>query len=520
MQDRVPRDTPLTIDFLAIARRTMLNYGFLPNFPPRLMKEVHSFKPEQMFLENKEELKDLRHLLWVSIDNQESLDLDQIEYCERAANREIHVMVAIADVDCYVYKSSLIDRHAHHNGTSVYMGLRNYPMLPDELSTDLTSLKENEDRAAIVIDYFVRKDGSIRFNDIYRALVCNKAKMVYESVGEWLNLDQPLLSKFSQVAGLGEQLLLQDEAAKRLHDLRMNKGALEFETIEPKIVAMEDRIVDLIVRQKNRAHYIIENFMIAANQTMSWFLEKKGFPSIQRILIVPNRWDKIIQVANSVGDDLPDSPSAQALSDFLAKRRRLDPEHFPDLSLTIVKLLGQAEYRMTEAGKDKIGHFGLAVQDYIHSTAPNRRYIDLVIQRLLKAALVQENCPYTKKELSDIAYWCTNRSHEAKKVERFMRKVAAMILLKDSIGEIFDGIVTGASEKGTYVRLFKPPAEGRVIRGEFGLEVGEKVKVRLIHLDPENGYIDFERADVKSSHKVPKSYANIIKNPHKRRGPS
>jgi ribonuclease R len=517
MPERIPRDTNLTIDFRTIAQKTMLNYGFLANFPPRLMQEVHSFQHDQMLKQNKDELKDLRGLLWVSIDNHESLDLDQIEYCERAKNQEIHVMVAIADVDCYVTKGSLTDRHAYHNGSSVYMGLRNYPMLPDELSTDLTSLKEDEDRAAVVIDYFVKKDGSIRFNDIYRALVCNKAKLVYESVGEWLEQSRTLLSKFSQVAGLGEQVLLQDEAAQRLHNLRMKKGALEFETIEPRVVALDDQIVDLAVRQKNRAHYIIENFMIAANQTMSWFLDRKGYPSIQRILNVPNRWDRIVMVAHSCGDDLPDQPDAQALSDFLARRRNRDPERFPDLSLTIVKLLGQAEYRMSEPGKEKIGHFGLAVQDYIHSTAPNRRYVDLIIQRLLKASLNKENCPYTKKELSDIAYWCTTKSHEAKKVERFMRKVAAMILLKDSIGEIFDGIVTGASEKGTYVRLFKPPAEGRILRGEFGLNVGQKVKVRLIHLDPENGYIDFERAGTQNSGKVSKSYAKIIKSPPKRR---
>ncbi len=483
------------IDFNAIAHRTMLNYGFVADFSAKLMREVHAINEKQILEIENQAVRDLRHLMWSSIDNLESKDLDQIEYCERAPNREIHVMVAIADVDAFAPKSSLVDRHAHHNGTSVYTGMKNFPMLPDELSADMTSLLQDEDRLAVVIDYFVKKDGSIRFNDVYRSLVCNKAKLVYESVGDWLDGKGVPPEKVIAISGLADQLKLQNEAAERLHQFRMDKGALELETIEAKVVSEDDKVNNLIVRKKTSASYIIENFMIAANQTMSWFLERQGFPSIQRVLRTPERWSRIVQVANTMGESLPEIADPQALSDFLARARRKNPENFPDLSLTIVKLIGQAEYMMTEPGKTKLGHFGLAVQDYIHSTAPNRRYVDLIIQRLLKAALVKAQLPYTKKELSDIASWCTNRGQEAKKVERFMRKIAAMILLKDHLGDVYEAIVTGASDKGTYVRLLSPPAEGRVIRGEHGMDIGEKVKVKLVTLDPEKGFIDFERAN-------------------------
>ena len=488
------------IDLQAIAHQAMGNYGFYSDFPNSVLREIHKLDGKAEF-DQDPPLKDLRHLLWSSIDNIDSKDLDQLEFCERTSNQEIRVLVAIADVDVYVPKSSSTDRHAAHNGTSVYTGVEIFPMLPERLSADLSSLIEGQDRMAIVIEFFVLKDGSVRSDNVFRAVVHNKAKLVYEPLGEWLeslNNESRLSGQGSmpeaveKIPGLKEQIILQNEAAQKLHDYRMEKGALELETIEASTIVKDGEVVDLVLKKKNPARYIIENFMIAANGTMVKFLEKKGSPYIQRVVRTPERWERIRQVVQNLGKDLPPYPDSQALSDFLAQERQAAPAIFPDLSLTIVKLLGPGEYVFTELGKGKIGHFGLAVQDYTHSTAPNRRYVDLVIQRLLKAVLYNQPAPYTKTELNDIAQWCTDRDQASKKVERFMRKVAGAMLLRERLGETFDAIVTGASEKGIYVRLEAPPVEGRVVRGERGMDIGEKVRVRLMRLEIEKGYIDFE----------------------------
>ena len=402
--------------------------------------------------------------------------------------------VAIADVDEYVSKRSAWDS-MRSIIRPVYTGVDVFPMLPQRLSHDLSSLKPEQDRLAIVVEFFVRKDGSVRYGDISRAWVRNKAKFFYESVGDWLEDKGTVSQMIAGSSVFAEQVQLQDEAAQRLHAFRMRNGALELETIESRPVMKEGNIIGLVVKQKNRARYIIENFMIAANQTMMWFLEKNGSSLIQRVLKAPERWDRIVNIADTLGETLPVSPDSQALSDFLVRRQKADPERFSDLSLTIVKLLGSAEYMMAEPGRTSQGHFGLAVQDYIHSTAPNRRYVDIIIQRLIKAVLGKRHIPYTKRELSDLALWCTERTQAAKKVERFMRKVAAAVLLRGRIGEIFEAIVTGASERGTYVRLMSPPAEGRVVRGGKGMDIGVTVLVRLVNLEPEKAYIDFERAD-------------------------
>ena len=484
------------IDMHAIARQAMTLYGFLPHFPTDVIREIASFKnldePRLSLLRKKESIRDLRSLLWSSIDNEESRDLDQLEYCERLPNREIRVMIAIADVDEYSAKNSPTDRYARHNGTSVYTGVEIFPMFPDRLSWDLSSLIPNEDRLSIVIDFSVRPDGSVRFNDIFHAIVANKAKLVYETIGAWLEEKSSRPEEFKNLPGLEEQLRLQDEAAQRLGRYRAESGALELETIEASPVMKEGEVIDLTIKKKNRARMIIENFMIAANGTMVWFLGKNKIPMIQRVVRTPQRWMKITEVARELGENLPPEPDPRALAEFLKKRREIDPVRFPDLSLTIVKLLGAGEYVLAESSRPSAGHFGLAVQDYTHSTAPNRRYVDLVIQRLLKAVLVKENVPYNKIELNDLAVWCTEKDKAAKKVERFMRKVAACVLLKNRIGEIFDAIVTGASDTGTYVRLLSIPAEGRVVRGEKGMDVGEKVHVKLLRLEPEKGFIDFE----------------------------
>ncbi len=487
----MPLESPF--DLSAIAHQAMANYGFSPNFPSAVLRETQFFikyQPNESDLS----VRDLRGVLWSSIDNVDSRDLDQIEFCQRAPNREIRVWVAIADVDYYVNKGSLTDAHALGNGASVYTGVEIFPMLPERLCTDISSLNPHEDRLAVVTEFFVLRDGDVRPGEIFRAIVHNKAKLVYEEIGQWLSGEMNLPQAVSSVEGLEGQLRLQDETAERLHDFRMARGALELETIEPRTVMENGNVKDLVLVKKNRARYLIENFMIAANGSMVAFLTKNGCLHIHRVVRTPERWPQIREIAASFNDTLPLEPDAPALAEFLARRRKADIDRFPDLSLTIIKLLGSGEYVLAVPGGVSYGHFGLAVHDYTHSTAPNRRYVDIVIQRLLKAALAKERAPYGKGELESIAFKCTERDHAAKKVERFMRKVAAAVLLNGRVGEVFDGIVTGASPKGTYVRLFHPPVEGKVIRGEASMRVGGKVRVRLVSMDIEKGFIDFENA--------------------------
>jgi exoribonuclease-2 len=485
---------PAFVDLHRIARQAMIDYGFEPRFSPKVIKEVETIEEKTFPKTLHSPVYDYRSLLWSSIDNWESKDLDQLEYCELGVNREIRVMVAIADVDSYVGKGSVVDEHAAHNATSVYTGVDIFPMLPQRLSTDLSSLIEGAERYATVIEFFVRKDGSVRPGSIVRAVVANKAKLVYESVGEWLEEKGEIPPKVSSVDGLEEQLRIQNEAAKRLYHYRMDQGALELETIEAVPVMDGDHVVDLIVKHKNAARFIIENFMIAANGVMVHFLQKANFPYIQRVVPTPEHWPKIVELAESLGDELPRIADSHALTEFLVRQRKNNPDQFPDLSLTVVKLIGRGIYKMLEPGKPKEGHFGLAVIDYTHSTAPNRRYVDIVIQRLIKAVLEKKHVPYSKPELDQLSTWCTERVHTAKKVERFMRKAAAAVLLSDHIGQEYEAIVTGASNKGTYARIFHPPVEGRIMRGERGLHVGNKIRVRLLSVDPENAHIDFERA--------------------------
>lgn len=482
------------INLSAVAHRAMKDYDFWPLFPPKVEREVKKLTGQTPDTYREGDVVDMRSLLWSSIDNIDSRDLDQLEYCERVTRQEIRTLVAIADVDALVAKGSATDQQAAHNGTSVYTGVEIFPMLPERLCTDLTSLNEREDRLAVVVEYFVRKDGSVRPGDVFRAWVQNKAKLVYEEIGDWLEGKTPIPPPVNLVPALEAQLRLQDEVMERLHQYRLSQGALELETIEASPVVVDGRVVDLVVKHKNRARLLIENFMVAANGTMVQFLEKRQVPYIQRVVRTPERWERIAELARSLDDELPLEPDSQALAKFLVRRREASPETYPDLSLTIVKLLGSGEYVLAEPGADRPGHFGLAVHDYTHSTAPNRRYVDVVIQRQLKAVLAGEKVPYAKTELSALANWCTGRDKAAKKVERFMRKVAAAVLMQGQIGEIFDAIVTGASDKGIYVRLLEKPVEGRVMKGGEGMDVGQKVRVRLVSLVPELGHIDFERA--------------------------
>ena len=481
------------IDLHKIALTAIEQYGFDFIVAKPVLDEINALDSRKLLDAAQVAVKDLRELLWSSIDNAESLDLDQVEHCERSTNGEIIVKVAIADVDLFVPKRSQTDIYAARNGTSVYTGIDVFPMLPTHLSTNLTSLLPDADHDVLVIEFSVFPDGAVTSGSVYRALIRNKAKLVYEEIGNWIESKTGVPASVARVPGLKEQLELQDEAAERLRKFRVEQGALDFDTIEVKPVIREEKVIALIIQEKNRARSIIENFMIAANVTMSQFLMKAGIPIIQRVVRVPKNWPGIMEVAVAFHETLPLQPDARALAQFLNKRKISDPTTFPDLSLTIVKLLGPGEYVMLDPESPSIGHFGLAVMDYTHSTAPNRRYVDMIIQRLLKAVLEKQPCPYNQNELIDCAARCTDRDKAAKKVERFMRKAAAVVLLSSRIGESFDAMVTGVSDKGTYVRIVMPPAEGRIMRGEKGLVVGQKVKVRLIGMNPYKGQIDFEK---------------------------
>ncbi|NLA39588.1 MAG: RNB domain-containing ribonuclease [Methanomicrobiales archaeon] len=481
------------VDLEAIAWAAMDHYGFIPEFPPSVVREVGSLDTD-IALDTLDSCRDLRSLPWSSIDNHDSMDLDQIEACEVGAGGEINVRVAIADVDVRVPKGSWTDRHASHNGTSVYTGVETFPMLPDRLSAGATSLLPGQDRMAVVIGYTVLPDGSVKPGEIYRAIVTNHAKLVYEEVGDWLEGIAPIPGMVAEMPGLAEQLLLQHEAAMRMKRRRTEQGALALETIEAEPVMADGRVSGLAIQQQNRARCLIEEFMVAANGSVTAFLKGAGLPMIHRVVRTPKNWEGIVREAAERGETLPASPDAEALTLFLIRQKAADPERFPDLSLTVVKLMGAGEYVAFQPGDTPIGHFALAVTNYTHGTAPNRRYVDVVIQRLIKSVLNGEHYPpYTPEELDGLALHLTDREKASQKVERFVRKAAAAVLLRDRMGDTFEAFVTGASEKGTYVRLIDPPAEGRVIQGEHGLRVGQRVRVRLTATDPYRGFIDFER---------------------------
>ncbi|MBP2146662.1 exoribonuclease-2 [Methanofollis sp. W23] len=477
------------IDLEAIARGAMADYGFSPEFSMGVEREVGMIETPAA----PDDVPDLSSLLWSSIDNVDSMDLDQIEHCERTRRGGILVRVAIADVDAAVPAGSATDRHAAHNATSVYTGVETFSMLPERLSHGITSLLPGPPRLAVVVEYTVQRDGSTRPGRMYRALVANKAKLIYEEVGDWLDGVGDPPAAVADRPGLKEQLLLQDEAARRLRNYRFEHGALDLETIEATPVMEEGRVSGFVVPRQNAARRLIEEFMIGANQATVAFLERAGVPMIQRVVLTPKDWHGIVATAAEYGWRLPKRPNSKALSKFVSRQKKADPEGFPDLSLTIVKLIGHGIYLAFTPGDPPYGHFGLAVTDYTHGTAPNRRYVDLVIQRQVKAALRGEACPYSRDDLDYLAAWLSDRERAAEKVERFVHKAAAAVLLQDRIGETFDAIVTGASEKGTYARLVSPPVEGRVMEGEHGLYVGKTVRVRLTRTDPYLGHIDFAR---------------------------
>jgi VacB/RNase II family 3'-5' exoribonuclease len=483
---------PSQFDLQATANQVMVAHGFEPDFPPQVPQQLAELKTHPPQVTPGGNIRDLRNLFWSSIDNDTSKDLDQIEVAERLPNGNIKVLIGIADVDAFVPKHSPIDEHAAKETTSVYTGVRIFPMLPEELSTGATSLLENADRLSIVTEFEVDSAGSVSSSDVYRAIVRNKAQLAYNGVGGWLGDTGPAPAKVAASTELQVQLKLQNEAAQTLKKLRYQNGALNLETTEVRPVILNQQIVDVTKQEKNPATDLIEDFMIAANGVVARMLEKVS--SLRRIVKTPERWDRIVQLAAEHGGKLPPDPDSKALNDFLIKRKAADPDHFADVSLAVIKLIGPGEYVLERPGDPEQGHFGLAVQDYTHSTAPNRRFADVVTQRLIKAMLAGQPAPYSDDELAAIASNCTAKEDAARKVEREMTKRLAAVVMSHRIGQIFDALVTGATAKGTFVRVLQPRVEGLLAQGQQGLDVGDRLRVKLIRTDVQRGYIDFARA--------------------------
>jgi VacB/RNase II family 3'-5' exoribonuclease len=481
----------LHFDLRAAARRAMMERGFEPDFPPAVEQQLQQLRqhPPQPGPEE----RDLRGLLWSSIDNVTSRDLDQIEYAEALPGGGYRVLVGIADVDAFVPKGSPIDLHAQRETTTVYTGVQIFPMLPEELSTGLTSLLEGQERAAVVVEFTLDNQAGVVASELCRARVLNRAQLAYPAVGTWLAGEAGAPPKVAASPELEKQLRLQDEIAQRLRQERSKRGALNLQTIETHPLGMSDGTIDIEAEVKNRATQLIEDFMIAANGVVARSLAEKHFSSIRRVVKTPKRWDRIMELARQKGVQLPAEPDPKPLQQFLCEQERKDPQHFPDLSLAIIKLLGPGEYVLERAGEPSEGHFGLAVQDYTHSTAPNRRYADLVTQRLNKAALTGSAPPYSDDELAGIAAQCTRMGTAERKVARDMQKSIAAVALSGRLGEGFDAIVTGVNEHGTFVRTVRPPVEGMLVRGQRGLDVGDRIRVTLVRTDPAQGFVDFAR---------------------------
>lgn len=476
----------------SIAHRVMIERGLLPDFSAEVIAELGRIhNPAEL---DGNPVRDLRNLLWASIDNDDSLDLDQLTVAEALPDGKTKIRVAVADVDAIVKNGSAINGHALQNTTSVYTAGEIFPMLPEKLSTDLTSLNFGQDRMSIVIELTISSDGSLQGSDVYRALVRNHSKLAYDSVASWLDGEGSIPVAAAAVPGLDENLRLQDRVAQSMRNFRHVHGALSLQTIQARPIFDGDQIRDLHVESRNRAKDIIEDFMVAANGVVARYLSSAGLPCIRRVVRIPKRWDRIVELADQHGFTLPGRPDSKALEQFLGQQKAADPLRFPDLSLSIVKLLGSGEYVAEFPGDTAPGHFGLAVRDYAHSTAPNRRFPDIITQRLLKAALDRNPSPYKDNELEQLAIHCTRQEDAATKVERQVAKSAAALLLEDRIGEQFQAMVTGVSDAGTWVRLLDVPVEGKLVRGSNGIDVGDMIRVELMEVDVERGYIDFARA--------------------------
>ncbi|MDR3667570.1 MAG: RNB domain-containing ribonuclease [Ignavibacteriaceae bacterium] len=474
-----------------IARNAMLGKGLMPDFSPLAIEELNGIKDAITKIDGT--VKDLRNLLWCSIDNDDSLDLDQLTVAIPNPGNSVTILVAIADVDAIVKKGSAIDDHAKNNTSSIYTAAEIFPMLPEKLSTGITSLNFAVDRLAIVVEMKIGEDGSLLSSDVYRAMVNNRAKLAYNSLAAWLENNGQMPEEVGEVKGLEDNLRLQNNIAKKLKSLRHAHGALDLDTIQVHPVFDGDNVKEMEVDKRNTAKDLIEDFMIAANGVTARYLVSKNLPSLRRVVRSPKRWDRIVELASEHSFTLPLQPDSKALDQFLLSAKDSDALRYPDLCLSIIKLLGPGEYVVELPGGNSEGHFGLAVKDYEHSTAPNRRYPDLITQRLLKQAMVGQSTPYTTEELTALASHCTQVEDLVKKIERMVEKSAAAMVMESMIGKEFDAIVTGASEKGTWVRLFQPPVEGKLISGCDGMEVGHRLRVKLVHTDAEHGFIDFKR---------------------------
>jgi VacB/RNase II family 3'-5' exoribonuclease len=475
-----------------IARRAMLERGLAPDFTAAAMAEVDAMPASPP--PPPAGARDLRGLPWCSIDNDDSRDLDQLSVAEVLPGGSARVLVAVAEVAATVARGSAIDDHARANTTSVYTAGGNFPMLPERLSTDLTSLNFQSERAAIVVDMVFDARAGLGDSSIYEAVVLNKAKLAYNSVAAWLEGGAPAPDPVAAVPDLAANLRLQHQVAERLREARHMRGALSLQTLQARPVFIGDVLDDLAPDQSNAAKSLIEELMVAANGVAARFLSSKGLPSVRRVVRTPEHWERIVELAAEHGSSLPGQPDGVALEAFLVEARRKDPAYFPDLSLCVIKLMGRGEYVVEEPGGDAPGHFGLAVREYAHSTAPNRRFPDLMIQRLLRAALTGSRPPYSGAELAALAAHCTEQENEAKKVERQVIKSAAAILLGPRVGEVFDATVTGVTDTGTWVRLRRPPVEGMLVGGARAAKVGGRLRVRLVHTDVERGHIDFAAA--------------------------
>ena len=481
---------PYHFNLVAAARASMIEHGFQPDFPNGIETELAAIEA-QPAVPAAPGARDLRNLLWSSIDNDTSKDLDQIEWAERLPDGRIRVLVGVADVDARVHAGTVIDGHASSETTSVYTGVKVFPMLPTALSEGITSLNENEDRVAVVIEICVDADGNASDGKAYRALVHNRAQLAYHGVGAWLEGKSDAPPKVAASADLAAQLKLQDEAAQRMAGSRYQHGALDLESVETRPVMLHDQAVDLVHLEKNRATSLIEEFMVSANGVIARTFQDAGVASIRRIVRTPKRWDRIVEVAAGLGTTLPSEPDSKALNDFLLTQKQKDPDRFPDLSLAIVKLMGPGEYVLVKADEESPGHFGLAVQDYTHSTAPNRRFPDVVTQRILKAWFAGSAQPYSEDQLNAIAQRCTLMEDAARKVEREMQKRIAAVVLQPHIGQSYRAIVTGVNNYGTFVRTFEPHVDGMLVHGGKGLDVGDRLTVKLVSTNPEHGFMDF-----------------------------
>jgi VacB/RNase II family 3'-5' exoribonuclease len=487
----MPNTSPSHVDLQAVAKDIMRQYGFEPDFPAGVQQQLMDLRAHPPAITSGATVRDLRSQLWSSIDNDTSRDLDQIEVAEQLPNGNVKVLVGVADLDAFVPRQSVIDQHAARETTTVYAGIRNFPMLPEELSTGKTSLLENEDRLSVVVEFVVDSDGHVATSDVYRALVRNQAQLQYNSTGAWLENTAAPPPKVAASTDLQAQLRLQSDVAQKLRNRRYENGALDLQTDEISPLVLNTQVIDVVNQQRNRATELIEDFMIAANGVVARMLEKVS--SLRRIVKTPERWDRIVQLAADSGVKLPADPDSKPLNEFLIKRKAADPDHFADLSLAVIKLIGPGEYVLERPGEPAPGHFGLAVQDYTHSTAPNRRFPDIVTQRLIKATLAGQSNPYSDDELTAIAANCTEKGDAARKVEREMSKRIAAVALQHRIGAIFDAIVTGVTPKGTFVRVLQPRVDGLLAQGQQGVDVGDKFRVKLIRTDVQRGFIDFAR---------------------------